>query len=129
MAQYIEFETEDQNLVLIEIDETKPLQPEQANKSKMPAGLVKVGLTELTGKVVTKAKTVFETAVEMALRLNVEAFYTAINALPNPPSDIEISFGLKATGEIGSFVIGKTNAEANFNIKLSWKSNTKPPKP
>jgi hypothetical protein len=35
---------------------------------------------------------------------------------------MEISFGLKATGEAGNVAIGKAGSEANFTVKLVWKS-------
>lgn len=58
--------------------------------------------------------------------MNVETFYDAIQSLSHPPSDIEIAFGLKAAGELGNVVISKVNAEANYSVKLSWKSVNKP---
>ena len=34
--------------------------------------------------------------------------------------EVEVSFGIKATGELGNFAIGKVGAEANYEVKLKW---------
>jgi len=33
---------------------------------------------------------------------------------------VELSFGLKATGELGNIAIAKASGEANFTIRLLW---------
>jgi hypothetical protein len=35
---------------------------------------------------------------------------------------LEISFSLKATGELGNVAVGKAGGEANYNVKLVWKA-------
>jgi hypothetical protein len=37
--------------------------------------------------------------------------------------EVEITFGLKATGEIGNniFAVGKAGVEANYTVTLKWK--------
>jgi len=37
------------------------------------------------------------------------------------PDEVEITFGLKASGELGSLVIAKAGVEANYSVKLTWK--------
>jgi hypothetical protein len=32
-----------------------------------------------------------------------------------------MTFGLKATGEVGNFAVAKACAEANYTVKLTWK--------
>lgn len=112
MSKYIKFQTADQNHLLIEVDE----------KETSPGGVAKAGLRDVAGKAISEAQSLFENAVATALRLNVDTFYVAIQKLPHPPSDVEISFGLKATGELGNFAISKLGAEANYTIKMSWKA-------
>lgn len=41
--------------------------------------------------------------------------------VPNQPSEIEISFGLKASGELGSFLVARSGVEANYSVTLKWK--------
>ena len=42
--------------------------------------------------------------------------------------EVEVKFGLKATGELGNnmFAVGKAGIEANYEVTLKWK---KPPLP
>ncbi|MBI9047123.1 MAG: hypothetical protein JEZ06_21735 [Anaerolineaceae bacterium] len=37
--------------------------------------------------------------------------------------EIEMTFGLVTTGELGNFAIGKVGIEANYEVKLKWKNN------
>ena len=37
--------------------------------------------------------------------------------------EVEVSFGLKASGELGSFMIAKVEAEANYSVTLKWKKD------
>lgn len=39
--------------------------------------------------------------------------------------EIEVKFGLKATGEVGNsfFAIGKLGTEANYEVTLKWKKS------
>ena len=113
MTKFIEFKTADGADVLVEVDE-----------KELPAGIARAGLKDMAGTVVSQAQQFFEQAIKNVLRLNVETFYGAIQELPHPPTDVEISFGLKATGELNNFAIGKLGADANYTIKLNWRNNT-----
>jgi hypothetical protein len=113
MTNFIEFKTEDGADILVEVDE----------KELLP-GIAKAGLKDIAGKTISQAQQVFEQAIKTAIRLNVETFYGAIRELPHPPTDVEISFGLKATGELTNFAISKIGAEANYTIKMSWRTIT-----
>ncbi len=110
MTKYIEFQTIEEGQVLIEIDE-----------KEAAAGVTKAGLREIAGRAVSKAQTIFEDAIKTALKINVETFYNAVQELPHPPAEMEITFGLKATGELGNVAISKAGAEANYTVKLAWK--------
>ena len=37
--------------------------------------------------------------------------------------EVEVTFGLKTTGEAGNFAVGQVGAEANYTITLKWKNN------
>jgi len=34
---------------------------------------------------------------------------------------MEVTFGLKATGELGNFAVAKASAEASYTVTLTWK--------
>jgi len=42
--------------------------------------------------------------------------------------EVEVKFGLKATGEVGNnmFAIGKAGMEANYEVTLKWKKDPLP---
>lgn len=123
MAKYLKFQVGDEGgHILIEVDEPAP-SLEGMIEADLAEGPDKAGLIDRAGQVMSKAQTLFNEAIETALRTNVETFYSAIKALPHPPSDIEISFGLKATGELSNIAVGKLGTESNYTIKLAWKSS------
>lgn len=35
---------------------------------------------------------------------------------------VEITFGVKAMGELGLFAVGKCGAEANYQVTLKWSN-------
>jgi hypothetical protein len=67
----------------------------------------------------TKAK--FEDAVVTA-KPAIEAFRKLVASLPDKPDAVELTFGLKASAEVGGFLVfAKAGGEATFGLKLSWK--------
>jgi hypothetical protein len=34
--------------------------------------------------------------------------------------DVEVTFGIKAVGEVGMFAVCKAGAEVNYEVKLKW---------
>ena len=40
--------------------------------------------------------------------------------LPQPPREIELTFGIKASAEMNALVVAKAGGEANFTVKLKW---------
>jgi hypothetical protein len=39
------------------------------------------------------------------------------------PDEIQINFGLKASGEVDGLVVARGSMEANFNVMLRWRSD------
>jgi Trypsin-co-occurring domain 1 len=102
--------------ILVEVDaaENLPVAGEQ------DAGLRQWARNQ-TGEAVAVAQSGFEQAVRRAVSLNVRAFLAAAEALEKPPAEMEIIFGLKATGEVGNLAVGKVAGESNFQVKMVWK--------
>ncbi|HID61198.1 MAG TPA: hypothetical protein EYP49_00400 [Anaerolineae bacterium] len=111
MTHYIEFTTENSGTILIEIDVDAEL---------MPKGMIKAGLGERAHVAVTRVQTTFEDALEV-IRCNAGAFIKKMRSLTDPPDEVEVAFGLKATGELGNFAVAKVGTEANYTVKLTWK--------
>ena len=116
MARYIEFPTTDGSTILVEV--------EQEEVTPSP-GVVKAGVKEAAQKTMVVAHSVFEGALDRVVRHNAEAFIQAVRSLSQPPGEMEVTFGLKATGEVGNFAIAKGSAELNFSVRLCWKRETR----
>lgn len=63
----------------------------------------------------------FEAAIGRVLEAHARTFVGAIRGLSDPPAEAELSFGLKAAGEAGNFVITKVAGEMNYGIRLLWR--------
>ena len=116
MADYIQFTSADGNSLLVEVDE---------GEVSSQQGIQKAGLREIAGKSVAVAQTSFEHAIQQAMRYNAQVFLQSVVSLPILPSEAEITFGLKITGEVGNVAVGKAGGETNYTIRLTWKRETK----
>ncbi len=111
MTHYIQFTTDDGATILVEA----------AAEADMPqSGVVKAGLREKTEEAIAQAKASFETGLEV-IRHNAKAFITKVRELPDPPDEVEVTFGLLATGEVGNFAVAKVGTEASYTVTLKWK--------
>ena len=90
-------------------------------------GVKKAGLKEaageMAGKAVAAAQTLFEKSVENVIQHNAKAFLQAVRSMPdqNQPESMEVTFALKATGEVGNTAVARGTGEANYTVKLTWK--------
>ncbi len=116
MADYIQFTSADGNSLLVEVDE---------GEVSSQQGSQKAGLREMAGQSVAVAQTSFENAIQQAMRYNAQVFLQSVVSLPILPSEAEITFGLKITGEVGNVAVGKAGGETNYTIRLTWKRETK----
>jgi len=116
MTRYIQFDTADGESMLVEVAE---------ERVETPSGVVKAGLVgdaaQKAGEAVVHARATFEAAIMDTVRRNAESFIQKMNALSTPPDEAEISFGIKATGEVGNAAIVKGGAEATYTVTLKWK--------
>jgi hypothetical protein len=110
MPHYIQFTTEDGGTILVEAAEEETYQP----------GVVKAGLKDRVKETVAQAQNSFEDGLEV-VRRNASAFIKKVRGLSDPPDEVEVSFGLKATGEVGNFAVANVGAEASYTITLKWK--------
>jgi hypothetical protein len=116
MTDYIQFTSADGDSLLVEVDE---------GEISSQQGIQKAGLREMAGKSVAAAQTSFEHAIQQAMRYNAQVFLQSVVSLPILPSEAEITFGLKITGEVGNVAVGKAGGETNYTIRLTWKRETK----
>ena len=109
MPHYIEY----QDGVLVEV----------AQAEVAPEGATKAGLREHFRRgetVVAKAGSSFSDAIKSGVDEVAGAVDTAIRSLGTKPGEVEVTFGLKATGEFGNVAVGKAGAEANIQVRLKW---------
>ncbi len=111
MSKYIEFPLEGGGLIVIE-------SPEETEKGQ--AGFVRAGAGEATKEALEQAKHTFDGALEN-VRKSSDALVKKLRSLSDPPDEMEVTFSLKATAELGNLVVGKGGADANYTVTLKWK--------
>jgi Trypsin-co-occurring domain 1 len=115
-VSYLRFDPGTSESILVEVDASEIV----------PSGVEKAGLRNVlrgaTGAVAA-AESSLEDAVAAGIERVAEAFQTAVGRLSAPPSEVEVTFGLKVTGEAGNIAIGKAGAEANFQVRMIWKGS------
>jgi hypothetical protein len=116
MPSYIEFETEEHRTVLVEVEE-------QEVKSR--GGVSKAGLKEVKDWVQThiaRANTKLDEAVQNAVKENVRPFVNTARDLAKETAavEMEVTFGLVMTGEVGNVAVGKAGAQSNYTVTLKW---------
>ena len=112
MARYLRYLTSDGDVVLVEV-ESEAIAPQE--------GVVKAGrIAEKVQDTVEDVQTKFEEAMN-AVRQNAQVIIGKVKAIPDRPDEVEVTFGLKATGELGNFAVAKVGAEANYTITMTWK--------
>ncbi|MEV5538808.1 CU044_2847 family protein [Saccharopolyspora shandongensis] len=76
------------------------------------------------GKVVQASETVQKAMGN--IRSAAEAVLGELRAMEQPPSKVNVQFGIKVTGE-ASLAVAKSSGEANFNVSIEW-NGVKPEK-
>ena len=107
---YITFELEDGTTVNIETVDGHRNSP----------GLIPSGREEETGKLAIS----FEKQIDGARKLAASMMKNFREGFSDNPSDIDISFGLKASGEVGGFLVSRAGPEATFSVSLHWRDRS-----
>lgn len=127
MSKYIQFQTEDDCTILIEVDE--PLLETQPAKQDYGPREVESSLEKIKEKVedtIIVSQETFDQALDV-VKSNARSFIRKIKELEvDKPDEVQMSFGLKATGELGgTFVVAKAGIEASYTVTLTWKKEEK----
>jgi hypothetical protein len=104
VSKVVEFPLESGGSVLVDVDES-------SRDGALRRGL---GPTELFERADKSVEAAFARVQPAAAALVEE-----LRAVADPPDAIEVTFGIRLSGEVGA-VIAKTAAEANFTICLRW---------
>ena len=101
MATYVEYELEEGGTILIAADEE--------GGELVPAG---------RGDRIRQAGVKFGEALA-SVKPWVSILSKQLSEMD--AEEVEISFGLKAMGELGNFAVGKSGAETNYKVTLKWR--------
>jgi Trypsin-co-occurring domain 1 len=104
VKQLVEFELEDGQTILMEVDEIE--------SAVAPAALA-------PGQMAVKAQQTFEQAIAN-IRPMVSAIRKKFSSLTDPADEVEIKFSVKLSGQVQA-VVATIGAEANYEITLRWK--------
>ncbi|MEU0386138.1 CU044_2847 family protein [Streptomyces chartreusis] len=113
MSGYLRFENPDGISVLVESESD-----DLADRN----GVQKAGLRDRLRDGTAVAQESFERVIGKVVEVHARTFVNAIRAIDDPPDEAEISFGLKATGEAGNFVVTKVTGEMNYGVRLVWNA-------
>jgi hypothetical protein len=110
--QFLEYTLDDGTTVLI-----------QAPADMQPSGPVKsAGIAQQN---IVQAERTFNEALE-SVRKQAKQLRQKLEDLR--ADEVEVTFSLTATGEVGNFAIGKVGIEANYEVTLKWKNTPEPAK-
>lgn len=113
MTQDVKFETQD-GAVLIEAD----VLPDTSDDE----GPTRAGLRDrIRGQSVVEAKATLNEALSHTLAANARALNSSTEEMDPQPDEVELMFGLKATGELGNIAIAKVSAEASMSVRILWR--------
>jgi hypothetical protein len=102
MKRLVEFPLEDGTSLIVEVDE-----PETG-------GVVKAS----RGDVLERAHQTMEKSLEK-VKPAAQFILTQLRKLHETPDEIEVSFGLKLSAELG-VVLAAASLEANYSVTLKW---------
>jgi Trypsin-co-occurring domain 1 len=121
MTAYIAFPSEAgreaRNAMLVEVSEIEV----DSDSGEQKAGL-RTRLSEGTSNVIAVAQSTLESALEHAIKSNMSAILHAVDNAERQPDELEVTFGLKGTGEASNIAIGKLGSEINYQVKIVWKA-------
>jgi hypothetical protein len=71
-----------------------------------------------------KAKVTFEQAVQ-SVRGSANLLVSKLRDLSQPPDEMEVTFSLKTSAEVGTLFVAKGGAEASYHVALRWRREEK----
>ena len=106
MSTYLEYQLDDGLTILVETEDA-------------PAAGVTKASRDALGNTIKAANQKFEAAFA-GVKKSAVALRRLLEELR--ADEVEVTFGLKATGDLGNFAVGKVGAEANYTVTLKWKN-------
>lgn len=111
MSKYLEFPLQSGGSILIETSD---------DRKTGASGFVR---SADRSDAADKATQSFDASIQN-LKSSADLIVQQLQSLSTPPDEMELFFNLKAVGELGTLVVGRTNSDANFNVTLKWHRET-----
>ncbi len=108
MPTFIEYKLEDGTTILV-----------QANRPAQAGGITKASRSDAVGNAIN---TVNQKFADAFAGVKKSAMVLRQQFVELQADEVEVTFGLTATGELGNFAIGQVGAEANYEITLKWSN-------
>ena len=112
MASYVKFTLEDGTVVYVE-------------SSDAPKGSGSLIPTRGAGEAIEQATASFEKSVGAVRKMAATLIGGLREGFEEKPTEITVSFGLKASADLGNLVVARTGVEANYNVSLRWSKEKK----
>lgn len=113
MASYVKFELEDGSIVYVETTDTP----------KGSSGFPLAGRGEHPSE---QASVSFEGSIQSVRKMAAALVREMRDGFTQPPDEMQVNFGLKASAEVGSLVIARGGVESNYNVMLRWRKQEEP---
>ena len=110
---YLKFELEDGTAVFIESSD-----PNRNSPGLIPSS----HLAESDGEKIALS---FEKQIDGVRKTAAVLMKQFREGFSEQPSDIDITFAIKASAEVGGFVIGRAGSDSSFSISLHWREREK----
>ena len=107
MATYVKFQLEDGTIVYVET----------ADSPKGSSGLIPAGRGEHS----EPATTSFDKSIESIRKMAVVMIKNLREGFVDEPDEVQVNFGLKASGDLGNLFVARGGMEANYNVMLRWR--------
>ncbi len=113
MASYLKFELEDGTIVYLETIEAP-----KGSGGLIPAS--REGSAE-------KAALSFEKSFNSVRKMAATMLKDLREGFTQEPEEVSITFGLKASAELGNLIVARGGMDANYGVTLRWRNEKKEP--
>jgi Trypsin-co-occurring domain 1 len=118
MSQFIRFPDSATGGVLVEVS---AVEHARALPDEQEDGLVETGLSERVRDGVAATVTTLSESLARTITASGQAVVDGALAIAPVPEEVEVAFGVNATGEIGNIAVGKGSSQANFTVRVKWR--------
>jgi len=113
MASYMKFELEDGTFVYVET----------TDGPKGTSGLIPAGRG--VEQAAEQAAASFEKSAGAVQKMAAALLQQFRAGFADQPEEVSLSFGLTASGELGTFMVARGGMEANYNVSIRWRKEDK----